>query len=165
MKWGSRTALLAALALACAAPGWAGPKNADRLNIPPGKALKRVMTLTPKQRQDLERLKRDSNAESRALRSKISQARNELDALYRDYALNADRVRSLHQAINQAQAQLLDSHLAAQKRVREILSAEQFLALQDSLRDGEATEAPSGRKTKAAAKAARKGAIVDSPAK
>lgn len=128
-----------ALLLGASGSALAGGKAAkDRLNIPPGKQLKHEMSLTPAQRRELERVRRESLSESRKLQKQINQLRTELDGLYQEYSLNLDRVKAVHQSINAAQAQLLESHLKAQKRVRSILNSQEFASLQESLRTADA---------------------------
>jgi Spy/CpxP family protein refolding chaperone len=125
MTWRAAAAL-ALLATTCQLPaaGQGGP-------LPRRGTLQRPeLRLTPEQQQQLARLEAESRAESGRWMAQIGRLRRQLDAQYRGYAVDANRVRALHNEINQAQARLLETNLSTQLRLRAILSAEQFAALQ-----------------------------------
>ena len=98
------------------------------------------LDLTPAQGQALSGLEQDSRAEAERSKTLIKQLRKQLDAEYRAYNLNLSRIGALHRQINAAQANLLNLHLASQRRLREILSAQQFAALHASLHEEEDEE-------------------------
>ena len=108
--------------------------------VPGDKLQQSGLRLSPAQRQSVDHLQRESRAEADRLKKQILVLRKQLSALYRDYALPPLQVRVVHNQINEAQARLLEVHYETQRRLRQILSREQWTALRAAMGEDDEEE-------------------------
>lgn len=118
---------LAALLGALLAGG--APSRAQNAPGPGGRDYQ-TLGLSADQKARVDALHKDIGRQMRSLGETLRARRQALEAVYRQYDLDAGKARALNNQINETQRAILDQHLRLQVELRKILTEDQFMRLQ-----------------------------------